>query len=503
MNESLKTALKEIESMKNKINECEKNLNLYMKKIKILEEDKNKESQTIMQTNNSYIKKNNNDSKSLDIKLDSPLKINDLEKEREKSEQYELNYNYNTPYSTRTYKGRYSSRINTEPNNEDKPKNTIKETEDFYNYLSFRSSLNKLTNQRTLQRNLTEKNLLKNPDQFKYDRLISTQLFTKNAYNNRACIFSRIDNKICKIFIVYGKKPCNLECYDYNLDIKYILFRRFHQDSFDSCRYFYDNNNQKDLIITSSLDKHVKVVDFQEKNSKIILDLNFDYVIDVIINTVYFLDNKLIIPFAFHRKENRLSFYNLQGGKIKELIDNPGFVLGINGYCYKKIINFAIIANTEGIFAYNINDYSLYHKFIPSNYLESICFTEGHIIEKDEKIILLGPLFSAGFLFLWDFVNKDLIKVIRLAYGIMDICVWNNNYIFAALNGSKDDKFILLNINSEKIEKGFGCLDIESNCFGIHLLKDKNEVDLLMTYTGEGKLHLFKIEDKINVLKNN
>ena len=106
----------------------------------------------------------------------------------------------------------------------------------------------------------------------------------------------------------------------------------------------------------------------------------------------------------------------------------------------------------------------------------------------------MGPLFSAGFLYLWDFINKDLIKVIKLSCGINDICVWDNNYIFAALNGTiKENKFILLNINSEIIEKDFGESEINRNCYGIKLLRDKNGVILLMTYTAEGKLYLYKI----------
>ena len=266
-----------------------------------------------------------------------------------------------------------------------------------------------------------------------------------------------------------------------------------HKDSFDSCRYFYDENKNKDLIITSSLDSHVKVIDFKEKDSEIILDLNFEYIKDVIINTAYFMNNKIIVPFAFHRKEGRLLFYSLTGLKINELF-NVGFILGLNGYYNEKTnINFILVSNSEGIFVYDIKKYSLYHKFIPKNYLKDICFPEGHIIENDEKIILLGPLFSAGFLYLWDLINKDLIKIIKLSNGIMDICVWNNNYIFAALNGSIQDKFILLNINSEEIEKGFGDLEINRNCYGIKLLRDKNGVDLLITYTAEGKLYLYKI----------
>ena len=34
---------------------------------------------------------------------------------------------------------------------------------------------------------------------------------------------------------------------------------------FDSCRYFYDENNKRDLILTTSLDNHVKVINFKKR----------------------------------------------------------------------------------------------------------------------------------------------------------------------------------------------------------------------------------------------
>ena len=120
-----------------------------------------------------------------------------------------------------------------------------------------------------------------------------------------------------------------------------------------------------------------------------------------------------MVPFAFHKKKGRILFYNLKGLKINELF-NTGFILGLNGYHNEKTItNFILVSNNEGIFTYNINKFSLYHKFIQKNYLKSITFSEGYIIENGENTILLGPLFSAGFLYLWDFINKDLIKVLN------------------------------------------------------------------------------------------
>ena len=74
----------------------------------------------------------------------------------------------------------------------------------------------------------------------------------------------------------------------------------------------------------------------------------------------------------------------------------------------------------------------------------------------------------------------------------MDICFWDNNYIFATFNGSAKTKFILVNLNTKEIEKEFYEIKM-SNCYGIHLLKHKTEGSFLITFTSGGKLYLYKL----------
>ena len=79
-------------------------------------------------------------------------------------------------------------------------------------------------------------------------------------------------------------------------DFKFIIIKNLHQDSFDSCRYFYDEFIRKDLIITSSLDGHVKIIDFSRYNSFILLDLNFESLQKKIINTAYYINQHILVP---------------------------------------------------------------------------------------------------------------------------------------------------------------------------------------------------------------
>ena len=89
-------------------------------------------------------------------------------------------------------------------------------------------------------------------------------------------------------------------------------------------------------------------------------------------------------------------------------------------------------------------------------------------------------------------MNKNLVDIIKLNTGIIDICLWNNNYIFATLlSEGKKDKFVLININNKEIEKTFDDI-IDNNCYGIKVLSSKTNGDFLITFSSLGKLYLYK-----------
>ena len=489
LNKELKKAFNEIEFLKNKTNEYEKNLEIFMDKLKKLEEKKNTDNKN---TKRIFSNIDNN------INID----VNNKEKEENKFENLSINNiinsknNKNEVKSERNYKllnrVKNTNYLLTDPYDDNIKEKKIEKEDNgknnFFNTINnFHSNMKNRNKKRILVKNYSTSNFIR-PHNFAFKKIISKKLFNKNYYNNRACIFSQMD----KVYIVYGINRIisyDMECYDYDIDNAYILFKQLHKQPFDSCRYFYDKSNNRDLIITSSLDSHVKIIHFKKRDSIIISDLNFESTSNVIINSSFLIDDKIMIPFAFHEFRGNILFYDLKGEFISDLKDDPGFILALNGYYYENTkTNYAIVSNKEGIYVYIINNYSLYNKFIPSYLYKSTSFSEGHIIEKNEKIILLGPSFSTGHIFLWNLINKDLISIIRLTLGIMDMCIWDNNYIFASLNGVSKD-FVLINLNNKEIEKEFSNLKV--NCCGIHLFKNRVAGNFLILCTTEGQLLLY------------
>ena len=481
INKELKKAINEIGLLKNKSNEYEKNLKIFMDKIKMLEEEKNKNTVN-----------NKTENKKPTIELDDN-NINIKEKEENKFENLSINNIINSKISKKEVKLRrnenilnrpkYTMRLMTDPNDDSIKEKNIKK-ENFQNIIN-----DDIPNKyRKLGRYRSSSKLIIKPQEFTFNKLISTKLFNKNCYNNRACIFNQKD----RMYIVYGINgyiSYDMECFDYYFNNTYIIFKQLHKKPFDSCRYFYDKSNIRDLIITSSLDSHVKVINFKKRDSTLVFDFNFEWADNVIINSSFFIDDKIIIPFAFHKTRGNIFFYDLKGSFINEIKDDPGFILGLNAYYYEKNkTNYAIVSNTEGIYVYIIDTYSLYFKFIPKTFYKSTSFTEGHVLEKNEKVILFGPSFSTGYIFLWDLISKDTIGIIRLPLGIMDMCIWDKDYIFASLNGTSKD-FVLININNKEIEKEFTNLKV--NCCGLQLLKNTMAGNFLIACTTEGKLFLY------------
>ena len=237
--------------------------------------------------------------------------------------------------------------------NNEKLKNLLNDNESNLPYWNY-NLLDKKTEE------LKNENII--PIDFKFSKTISNDIFKRNFYNKRACIFIFCDNKA---YIAFGENSLNLVGYDIDEQEKFTIFKKLHKEFFDSVRHYYDYENDRDLLITASpFGRHVTVINFKREESEKIIDLNFQSKNNVIINTAYFINDIILIPFSSYT-DGTIKFYNMNEEFISELEQNLGFILHLNVYYEEKSKNnYLLITNTIGIFSYNMEKSSI-KKFIP------------------------------------------------------------------------------------------------------------------------------------------
>ena len=279
-----------------------------------------------------------------------------------------------------------------------------------------------------------------------------------------------------------------MEGCDIKEDKKFTIINKLHKDIFDSCRHYYDENNERDLIITASNDSHVKVIEFYKEESEIIIDLNFERQDKLIIYTAFILNDKILIPVS---NMNTIGFYNFKGKYISEIRD-VGFILDLNIYTdTENNHNYILIANSEIITTYNIEN-SSFRKFIPimtPEEKQNYEFNEPCVIKREKTTLIMGASFAHPYFFIWDFFNGDLIQKIITSSGISDICLLNDFYVFASMVDSKDKNLVLIDIDKGEIVKQYQ-EDINNSYSGIKVLNCVDE-KYLVTSNMNGELDLY------------
>ena len=82
----------------------------------------------------------------------------------------------------------------------------------------------------------------------------------------------------------------------------------------------------------------------------------------------------------------------------------------------------------------------------------------------------------------------------KLDSGISDICLWDNDYLFASfIHG--EHQFALINVNDKKVEKTFSCKEGEQRGCGMKVVKNKFYGNYLISIGLNGYLDLYSMND--------
>ena len=332
-----------------------------------------------------------------------------------------------------------------------------------------------------------------NPKNFIFKKTITFELSNQYCYNYRACLFS--SKKDDNIYAAYGTLKYDLECYDILNDKKFTVIKKLYNSAFHSCRHFYDDKNNTDLILTCfSKDNKIKVINFQRQGSKVILNLGPSHR-EILIRTSYFLNGKIIIPLSDENNNGLIQIYNLETKQKINFSENLGLIFCINNYFHKKAnLNYTLICNKKGIFIYLIETFCFFKAFFGD--IDDLGYVEAYILEKNENLILIGVCLNTNTfdnLYIWNFENGDLIKKVKSEEIITDINIWDDNYIFISLFND-DYLFSLIDINDCSVVKEFNNFNNQKGS-GIKILRDKMKGDYLILLSLYGNLDLYTLNN--------
>lgn len=128
-------------------------------------------------------------------------------------------------------------------------------------------------------------------------------------------------------------------------------------------------------------------------------------------------------------------------------------------YNDNKSFNTYIITSNKGcVISYDYNKGKIYHKYKDDKndkiYKKFIIYNRDNIIE------LLAGSYD-GNIRIWNFISGELLKKIKVYKGkLFDICIWDNDYLFA---GCEKGEIKIIDINKSK-----NCKELNKDLIGLN-----------------------------------
>ena len=259
---------------------------------------------------------------------------------------------------------------------------------------------------------------------------------------------------------------------DHNLDIfmlldnKKIKSLKGHKDSITVVRYFINNKDYNEYLISSDCNYIVIIWDITD-NYSIKHKINTNYSGDIYSCLLIFpnnIDDNYIITSTCHiSKDNDNSatkIYSLENGKFIKYLDNTNnkriyYLLSWHNKTNNKY--YIIELTYEKIIINNLLEKELYSELM--NQSEDN-FNSGFIYTKDKNDYLCSSS-ENGIIYIWDLFKKNILKTINIKNSFLyHIIQWNNIYIIVA--DYKNGSFKIINLENENVsdinEKNNGAL---------------------------------------------
>ena len=287
----------------------------------------------------------------------------------------------------------------------------------------------------------------KDPKDFVYKEDICSSAHKTNSIDKVFCAFKSFSRES---LVVWGTPQYNIEFYDLDKGkiIKTII--RAHNQTIFSCRHYSDIKNRIDYLITSSYDRTVKVWDLK----------TYSYLVNILnAHSGYYIYSVSIL---FEEEENSkyiitsapneyMKIWDFNGKYIRNFGQNDESTYFIDVYYNsKEKKNYILNANSNDVKSYSFQNGEIYHKYkgTPQTWHMSAVVNE----TREQNILIESD--GNGYIRMWEFNTANLIKTISSSssLNLRGICLWNDDYLFAAGN---DYQVKLIDLSGGKLVKSF------------------------------------------------
>ena len=220
-----------------------------------------------------------------------------------------------------------------------------------------------------------------------------------------------------------------------------------HEYYISNFKHYLDTKNERDLLLSiCSLENNIKL--WNVNNFECILNISNINNSGSLKSACFLNDNNqiYIITSNYGFCPELIKVYDLKGNKIKEIKnsnDNCFFIC--NYYDNKACKNYIITGNKEYVISYDYNENNIYHEYNDND----ISYHKSIIIHNEGEKVKLIESSGNGNIRVWDFHSGFIMNKIGVSYdGINDICLWNNDCLFAGC-GDNTIKLVSLKNNKE------------------------------------------------------
>ena len=321
----------------------------------------------------------------------------------------------------------------------------------------------------------------KNKDNPKYIKFFKN--LVKNPLNvKNLIIFKSIYNEFIMIY-----QDENRSIVSYNLeDYKKIIEIKNSNKYINEINYYLDKSYKRDLVVEISMERNnIKL--WNANIWELILNINYNignFYLNI--NSICFLkykNNIYLVASCVNLPNTQLiHIYDLKGNKVKEINDTKSKSYYVDTFYDNKFSkSYIIIATNDDIRAIDYEKNKIFKKYISiegKSKVINIKLTDKqkqilHINDDNfrikQEIPLKGPperiiikeysnitkLFAAendGFVRIWNFHDGNLLSKINISKSkAFDICLWDDEYLFAGHGGGVK----LVDLKNNKIIKNF------------------------------------------------